>query len=123
MRGEVVSARWAVGGRVRGIASGDQFYLLKQGEKPRGILASGVVMSSPHGDHHWDGTGAQTTYVDVDYDHVLDPDDVLATEVLQLELPATHWRPQRSETAVRREEEPVLDRLWLEHLESLGRGR
>ena len=45
--------RWSCG-RTKRIESGDRLFLLRQGQEPRGIVASGYAKSSPHTDVHWD---------------------------------------------------------------------
>jgi 5-methylcytosine-specific restriction protein A len=105
-----------VSNRQHGVSIDDRFFILKVGEDPRGLIASGTVVRVPFEDDHWDGTPGKTTnYVEVAFDRVLDPADVLPVELLESELPNTHWRPQGGGTSVAPEDEPQLEQLWETH--------
>jgi hypothetical protein len=115
--GNVVPVRWSVGNRKHGIALGDRFFLLKQEVEPRGIVASGTVSSLPFEDAHWNNQpGVTTNYVNVAFDVVLDPEDVLPIEQLVAELGNTHWRPQSSGTSVHPVDVGTLESMWMEHV-------
>lgn len=115
--GDVVPDRWSVSNRRHGIAIGDRFFLLKQEVDPRGIVASGTVSSLPFEDVHWNNKpGATTNYVNIMFDVVLDPDDVLPVERLVAELGNTHWSPQSSGTSVHPLDEGTLESMWTDHV-------
>ena len=115
--GDVVPDRWSVSNRTHGIEIGDRFFLLKQEVEPRGIVASGTVSSLPFEDAHWNNTpGATTNYVNITFDVVLDPDDVLPVERLVAELGNTHWHPQSSGTSVDPLDEGTLESMWIDHV-------
>lgn len=115
--GDRVPDRWSVSNRKHGIAIGDRFFLLKQEVEPRGIVASGTVASLPFEDAHWNNRpGATTNYVDIAFDVVLHPDDVLPAERLVAELGNTHWSPQSSGTSIHPSDEGPLERIWLDHV-------
>ncbi len=110
--GKTIAAGWSVSRRRHGVAIGDRFYVLKQEVEPRGIIASGTVSSLPFEDAHWNGVPGNTcNYVKVEFDIVLDSDDVLPLEELMAQLGNTHWTPQNSGTAVSPLDEGTLERL------------
>ncbi|MBF4766627.1 hypothetical protein ISU10_02455 [Nocardioides agariphilus] len=70
----------------------------------------------PFEDDHWDETPGKTTnYVEVEFDRVVDPQDVLPVDLLESQLPSTHWRPQGGGTSVDPGDELDLERLWASH--------
>ena len=44
---------WSCGGTKR-VAPGDRVFLIRLGEDPKGIVASGCVSHGPHEEPHWD---------------------------------------------------------------------
>lgn len=114
--GRRVVARWSTGGRRSAIRAGDRAFLLRQGRGDRGICASGHFTSEVYEDDHWDGTDRLANYADLEWDVVLDPGDVLPTEVLQAELPDAHWTPQGSGSRIPSVILPALEDLWEAHV-------
>src|SRR5262245_21555995 len=105
--------RWSVGHRRRGIGPGDRVFLLRQGVEPRGIVASGHATSPPFSAAHWNGRRDQfANYVEVDWDRVADLDDVLPTQLLVQEMPATHWNTQSGGIAIASSDVDRLEELW-----------
>jgi hypothetical protein len=119
--GRGVVDTWSVSNRRHGIKPGDRFYLFKVGRRrPRGMVGSGTILSEPYQGPHWDGTpGKKTQMVDVEFDRVIDPDQVLPRSVLSEQLPHTNWRPQSSGTTVNPADEEQLKFLWNLHLSQL----
>ena len=106
--------QWSVG-RSRDIAPGDRFYLLHLGAEPRGIMASGWIMSEPESKPHWDGSERSTLYVDIEYDGLFKPETrVLPLSQLQESAPRQHWTPQSSGTFVKAEYITNLETAWNE---------
>lgn len=105
--------RWSIGGRTSGIESGDRVFLLRQGEEPRGVVASGTATSGPFTAAHWDNTpGRLANYVDVDWDRVVNDDAVLPTPLLLSELPGTHWNTQSSGIVILPPNDARLEAAW-----------
>ncbi|GAB3488268.1 protein NO VEIN domain-containing protein [Flexivirga lutea] len=118
--GHSVEGRWSTGGTTKKIVPGDRAFLLRQGVPERGIFASGTFTSSVFQAEHWDGSGAIANYADVSWDTVIDPDDPLSIESLLAELPEGQWEPQASGTQVNPAVVAGLERLWSEHVASVG---
>ena len=90
------SEPWSCGVTKR-ITSGDRAFLIKLGDKKRGIVASGWVSSNVYQDRHWNTESKSKTalYVDIDWDTILDPDvNILPRDWLSsgayLKM---HWEP------------------------------
>lgn len=114
--GRRVLGRWAVGVRRRGIDPGDRVYLLRQ-RSDRGLVASGIATSDVMWADHWDDSGRQTTYVDVEWDVVLPPDDPLPIGLLKSTVPQVPWdRLQGSGVRVPSEAERLLEDVWRNHV-------
>lgn len=117
-RGERPDAtRWSSAGRKHGYLEGDRVFLLKQGAAPRGIVGSGWIDDDqgPYQAPHWDGSGRPTTYVNVDWEHLIDPDDPLPIADLTAATHHTSWRPQSSGTMIAAEDLSAVEGLWARH--------
>ena len=89
---------WSVG-VTKKIHTGDRVFLMKLGEKPRGISASGWVTSDTYEDKHWDDNSKNAFYVDVHFDAIIDPsqEPIFSIELLQDKIySAVNWTPQAS---------------------------
>lgn len=84
--GNLYIRRWSCGNS-KSIKKGDRIFLIRLGETPKGIFASGEVVKEPFFDAHWEGiaTRKQALFVEVQFDTLLDPekDEILPLEVLQ----------------------------------------
>lgn len=100
--GMVVHDRWSSGVSKRP-QKGDRFFLIRLGEEPRGIFASGSIVKDSFEDLHWDkeksSLGETTNYVEIRYDTLLNPavDSILPRELLNAPpLSEMHWDTQMS---------------------------
>ncbi len=118
-----VATTWGVGRHVNGIGPGDAAFLYRQGQHGRGIIARGVIRSTPWTAPHWDPDrsrrGAATRIVDVDLHEALPLDLAIEVDELEAVLPEFPWRKvyssgRRTSPAVTER----LSRLWsLRHAE------
>jgi 5-methylcytosine-specific restriction protein A len=121
--------RWSCGHTKR-IRQGDRVFLLKQGNEPRGIVASGWVFSDePYLASHWDAErasrGEQALGVDVEFDRVLlpVPGQPLPPSLLTVRpLADVNWNTQSSGIEIEAAAAEGLERLWHDHLEQLHSG-
>lgn len=94
-----LSGNWSCGSTKK-IVSTDRVFLIKLGAEPRGIVASGFVISDVYEDEHWDedkrNAGINALYVKVDFDTILNPDmDIFQREWLTQGIyTKVHWSPQ-----------------------------
>lgn len=114
-----VKDSWSTGVRKGGVSPGDRVFLLRQGTKGRGIVASGKVTSEIYESKHWDGSARPANYVDLRWDVVLAVEDLLPTEALEEAMPEQHWRPQGGGIMLAANAALDLEMLWVAHRDSL----
>lgn len=119
-RGETWAEPWSTGTRHQGIAVGDRAYLLRQGASDRGLLAVGHFTSKINWDNHWDGSGRQAPFANIDWERVLAPADVLTVDTLVADASGLPWAALRGggvevPDAVAAE----VEQLWADHLAAL----
>lgn len=122
LSGEQVKDRWSCGNR-RGIAIGSRVFLLRQGNQGhRGIVGSGVTTGEPFEDRHFNPQlarqGKRTSYVEVRWDRLIDPDadPVLDRSLLDVPpLDQVNWSTQSSGIEIPPEAASALERLWSDH--------
>ena len=71
---------WSTGNRRRGVSAGDRVFLLRQGKKGRGIIASGAAVGEIYQAKHWDSDRPRelANNVEVRWDHVVEVEDTVA---------------------------------------------
>lgn len=109
---------WSVGITKR-ITEGDRVFLMKLGEPPRGMIASGWVQSETFSDKHWDiearKQGKDALYVSVVFDTILEPNHVLRLDHLKYSIPRKmHWTPQSSGILIPTIVADELEKVWAE---------
>jgi 5-methylcytosine-specific restriction protein A len=117
--GENVRMRWS-SGNTRTLPVGTRAFLLKQGDEPRGLVASGWTVSVPFEALHWDAAraaqGESANYVEAVFDVVLDE---RATPVDPREggnaLVEINWAIPASGTSIYGEAYSALESLWAAH--------
>lgn len=113
--GRLTAQAWSVGRR-RTVPECQRAFLLRQGDEPRGIVASGWTGFMP-GDSDTDEEA--TSYVDVSWDYVVDEDEPLPTTTLIERVPGVSWNSLRqSGTESPDSAVDALEPLWLSHVQS-----
>lgn len=108
--------RWSTGSRTSGMHPGDRIFLLKVGTKPLGMIASGTALSEIEYWDHWDTERQERApFVDVAWDTLLDPNDVLPRESLQTRIPGSGWTFQGGGVLLPPEIADDLELLWASH--------
>jgi hypothetical protein len=123
-RGETVMEDWSTGVRTHGVFRGDRAFLLQQGNKGRGIIASGTALGEIYQIPHWDPEnhpGELANTVDINWECVLPVEDILPKEELNRQLPAIYWSPPGSGVLIKDELADQLEELWSNHLAGIGR--
>jgi hypothetical protein len=119
-RGEVVEEDWSTGNTTREIARGDRVFMLQQGNRGRGIIASGTVLDKVRPIPHWDQEnhpGEEANTVDIAWERVFRVEDGIPTDELKQRLPARHnWQFPRSGVFIRDELADQLQHMWSNHL-------
>jgi len=116
--GEVVHDRWS-SGVSKQQQKGDRFFLIRLGEEPRGIFASGSIVKDSFEDLHWDeeksSQGKTTNYVEIKYDTLLNPniDTILPRDFLNTPpLSEMHWDTQMSGVQIPDNIATQLEQIW-----------
>ena len=95
---------------------GDEFFLIKLGKPPRGILGHGIIIEANFEDVHWDDERADKTinYIEGEWDTLLNykTQDILDASILDERCPEQFWHPQASGTRIKDEVLPTLRELW-----------
>lgn len=111
--------RWSVASH-RKIKIGDRGFLIKLGEFPKGIIASGYVSSIPFQAPHWDNSGRTIYYVNIDIEILLNPNKEPILDLSTLEndiiLSKNNWIPQSSGIEIYDDFKDRLETIWFDFL-------
>lgn len=106
------SFNWSCGNSQR-IHIGDRVYLMRLGLEPKGIFASGIVISEPYQDDNWNDLSERDTalYIDIEFDRMLNPDlqPLLDPKTVSNDF---NWFPQRSGVTIPSEIAVDLELAW-----------
>lgn len=115
--------RWSCG-RSKRIRSGDRIFLLRQGQEPRGIVASGFITSDePFSADHFTEAGRSALYVDARFDVLLHPDHEPILSRTSLDAGAlanVHWDTQVGGITIAPDAAAELEELWRAFLTKRG---
>lgn len=116
--GKIVHDRWSTGVS-RQQQKGDRFFLIRLGEEPKGIFASGIIIRDSFEDLHWDEEksllGETTNHVEIQYDVLLDPntEPILPRELLNdPPLSTMHWDTRMSGVQIPDDVVMELEKIW-----------
>ena len=97
---------------------GEEFFLMKLGKPPRGIIAHGIIIEANITYRHWDYDKEEESinYVKGKWDTLLNykTQAILDASVLDEECRPQQWHPQSSGIHIREEVLPKLRELWAE---------
>lgn len=99
---------------------GDEVFLIKLGEQPRGIIGHGMVARGIYEKDHFDtvkaAKGKKEKAIDVSFDWLInyDKETIISQDELEAKCPAQHWSPQSSGIEIKPEALSVLRELWKE---------
>jgi hypothetical protein len=123
--GEIFPEPWSAGSRKYGVVPDrDRAFLLRQGPKPRGIVASGVFKSKIGPRIHWDKAkrlkGIKANYAEIDWDRVLGDDDLLPLDDIDAQVGGLTWlRIQSGGVLLSPPADERLEDLWAAHIGTL----
>ena len=121
--GKISRGRWSTGRRTRDIASGDTAVLLRQGKGDRGLIGRGTFASSVYQDLHWDGSGRDANYADVDWDVMLADADLISVADVAAAVTTVDWdNIQASGIVVPAPGDKALAGLWPRSAAAAGGG-
>ena len=108
---------WSCGNSKR-IREGDRVFLIRLGQEPKGIMASGWAASTPYARLHWDAmkanTGKTALYVDVVFDTLLNPEEHILPrkELSRGILSNMYWDSQSSGVLIPDNVAEALEEEW-----------
>ncbi len=96
---------------------GDRIFLGKQGIEPKGIIGSGIATSTVFNKQHWEDQNKETTYIWIDFDTLLYPEQVLPrTDLGSGSTGAFYWDTPKSGNTIPDDTAVQLEQLWRGHL-------
>jgi len=117
--GKSVVIQWSCGNSA--VAPGDKAWMVRVGSPPKGIMATGNVITAPYENAHWDSakaaSGKTASYVDIEFIRVLDvyKDSFLTLDDLaSITLDKQTWTPQSSGIEIKARSAGLLEKLWNE---------
>ena len=113
-----VTLKWSCRSH-KSIKLGDRAFLAQVGSIPRGIFASGKVVSEPFLSQHWSGEDKDVPRVLIEFDVLLNPEKEPILTVDKLEkgnLAKQTWTPQSSGISIRLEAVNELEEIWFQFL-------
>jgi 5-methylcytosine-specific restriction protein A len=117
--GYQVQCDWSCG-NTKKIRKHDRVFMMRLGEPPKGIFASGTVTSEqPEKDSHWREPDRFALYIDFVIDAMLSPDLDPLLDPITVSTDV-RWTPQSSGTSIPDEIAEQLEYAWLRHLEAIG---
>lgn len=117
LEGELVPGRWSMHANRDSVRIGDRVYLRKTTIAPRGIIASGYIAELPFEEAHWgDGNNSTATYVGVEWDAMVDSEDVFDLSGLAEQYPSATWSGRQGGMVVPAESLDSLERAWMDHV-------
>lgn len=110
-------ATWSCGVN-KSITKGDRIFLIRLGEDPRGIVASGYASTSVFEGPHWDTERARkgdtSRRIFIEFDRIVDPssDEIIPIENLKEQFPQVCWSSQASGIEIPEPVAQSLEDLW-----------
>lgn len=113
--------RWSSGNN-KSIKIGDRIFLMRLGEEPKGIVASGYVTSNHIIDEHWEDPEKTANFNDIEFDVLLNSevDDIFYLDEIQEIFPNFKWTPQSSGINIPDEIATKLEEIWFNFLNQDG---
>ena len=97
---------------------GDEVFLIKLGDRPRGIIGHGVVKREPYEKDHYDpvkaAEGRKEKAIDVEFDRLINyqQDKFITNAELNEKCAGMHWYPQSSGIEIKPDVLPTLQAMW-----------
>jgi len=117
LAGEKLEDNWSVVSH-KTIQPGDRAYIVRVGQEPKGIFASGYITSEPY----LALRKGRTYYrIAITFDILLNPDKepILTLDILKTgNLAAQTWTPQASGISIRPELVDELEGVWMDFLDT-----
>ncbi|HJX79001.1 HNH endonuclease [Glutamicibacter sp.] len=118
----VFMEEWSIGGRRGGVRENDRFFLLKVGDLPRGVIASGIALGPVVERAHWDAHNSKslTFFADIAWEVLLDEKTLLPKKTLANKIPEKNWTIPGGGIQLLPDQAQQLEHLWAEHLKNIA---
>lgn len=118
----VFMEEWSIGGRRGGVRENDRFFLLKVGDLPRGIIASGRAIGPVVKRAHWDAQNSKswTFFADIAWEVLLDEETLLPKQTLANKIPEKNWTIPGGGIQLSPDQAEQLEHLWAEHIRNIA---
>ena len=116
--GETYTESWACTSKSPRL--GDEVFLIKLGEQPRGLIGHGIVVNESYEKEHYDSykasQGKKENAIDVSFDRLIDfeKEKIISQDELKSKCPEQHWSPQNSGIEIKPETVAIIKSLWEE---------
>lgn len=115
--------QWSTGIRWSGIEPGDRIYLFHVGSQNRGLIGSGHAVSEIEPGPHWDEQREEEApYVNIMWDALLDPRDLLHWDEIKANDPAFPNQFMSGGVQIDGPRTKALDILWQDHVDDVMLG-
>jgi 5-methylcytosine-specific restriction protein A len=108
---------WSIGNR-KSIEIGTRFFMIRLGQEPRGIVASGHTKTAPYDGKHWNPEdaekGVMARYAEIEFDYLSEEPAINYTELKCPPLDKCRWSTQISGITIPGEVAAQLEKLWRE---------
>ncbi len=106
-------------GVTKTIKTGDRVFLMRLGEAPKGIMASGRVLKGSYKSAHWADDSKETLYIDIRFDNIVNPKKtILSLDQLKIINPNLRfWTPRASGKSIPLETAAKLEKIWGDFIE------
>ncbi len=107
-----VTLRWSCRSHKQ-VKVGDRAFLVRLGSNPKGIMASGWIVSGPFLSQHWSGQEKDTYRVYIEFDTILNPNKQSILSVRSLTA-GQQWTPQSSGISIKSGNAEELEKQWFD---------
>ena len=97
---------------------GDRIFLMKTGNEPRGLVASGYAVSESYEDSHYDSKksaeGKKASYINVEFEKILDyeTEEIILQDDLKKKFDIQTWSPMGSGIEIKPEISDKVIKIW-----------
>lgn len=93
---------------------GDDVYLMKTGDQPRGIIAHGKVAKESYLKPRFDDEDKEVKYIDVAFDYIADhkSGNMISQDELNEKIPEQTWSPMGSGIEIKEPGLSILKEMW-----------
>lgn len=114
--GNMATESWTCSSK--SVSLGDRVFVMRTGDKGRGIFAAGHCTRESYDAPHYDpvkaANGEVAAHIDVEFDWIQNPEseDIIDSDTLLAKFPSQTWTPMQSGISIDDSIAPGLEKLW-----------